>query len=87
MYVLDDGGDVQTSDARRGKLAGVYVGNFPHGSVHVFQILSLHYQDGLGRVKVELREEKKTETSDGWRSETGHDEMLTGTEPLMSALS
>lgn len=58
-YVLDGSGDVQTSDAWCGKLTRVYVGNFPHSSVHVFQVLSLHYQDRLGWVKVELYGERK----------------------------
>lgn len=72
-YILDDGGDVQTSDARRGKLARVNVGNFPHSSIDVFQVLSLHYQDRLGRVKVELREEKTElvdrQTHSSWQNE------------------
>lgn len=54
-YVLDSGGDVQPSDAWSGELSGVDVGDFPHSSVYVFQILSLHHQDGLRRVKVELQ--------------------------------
>lgn len=49
---------MQASDARRGELARVYVGNFPHGGVHVLQVLSLHHQDGLGWVEVELWAEK-----------------------------
>lgn len=85
-YVLDDSGDVQTSDAWCGKLARVYVGNFPHSSVHVFQVLSLHYQDRLGWVKVELWKEK-AEVLSGQRTETVHDEMLKGTEPFIAALN
>lgn len=54
VYLLYCSGDVQASDPRCGKLARVYVGNFPHCSVHVFQVLSFHYQDGLSWVKVEL---------------------------------
>lgn len=63
-YVLDSSGDVQTSDARCRKLSRVYVGNFPHCSIHVFQVLSLHDKDRLSWVKVELRKEK-IEISDG----------------------
>lgn len=55
-YVLDGGGDVQTSGAWSGKLPRVNVGNFPDSSVDVFQVFSLHHQDGLGRVEVELQE-------------------------------
>lgn len=55
-YVLDGGGDVQTSGAWGGKLARVDVGNLPDSGVDVFQVLSLHHQDGLGRVEVELQE-------------------------------
>lgn len=54
-YVLDGGGDVQTSRAWGGKLARVDVGNFPDSGVDVLQVLSLHHQDGLGRVEVELQ--------------------------------
>lgn len=61
LHVLDSSGDVQTSDAWCWKLARVYVGHFSHSSIYVFQVLSLHYQDRLGRVKVELW---KIETSD-----------------------
>lgn len=78
LYVLDDGGDVQTPDAWCGKLSRVYVGDFSHSGVHVFQVLSLHYQDRLSRVKVELPKEK-TEILDGEGTETVHDKMLTGT--------
>lgn len=53
-HLLDSGGDLQAADARCGKLAGVYVGNFPHSCVNVLQILSLHHQNGLSRVEVEL---------------------------------
>lgn len=49
---------MQTSDARRGELARVDVGNFPHGGIHVLQVLPLHHQDGLGWVEVELWVEK-----------------------------
>lgn len=55
-YILDGGGDVQTSGAWSGKLPRVNVGNFPDSSVDVFQVLSLHHQDGLGWVEVELQE-------------------------------
>lgn len=58
FYLLDSSGDVQTSDTWGGKLARVYVGNLPHSSVHVLQVLSLHYKDRLSWVKVELRTEK-----------------------------
>lgn len=64
LHVLDDSRNVQTSDAWCGKLARVYVGNFPHSSVHVFQVLSFHYQDRLGWVEVELWDEK-TDMLDG----------------------
>jgi hypothetical protein len=52
---------VQASDARCGKLAGVDVGDLPQSSVHVLQILSLHHQDRLGWVEVELREREVSE--------------------------
>lgn len=58
FYLLDSSGDVQASDAWCGKLARVYVGNFPHSSVHVLQVLSLHHKDRLSWVKVELWTEK-----------------------------
>lgn len=58
MYVLDSSGDVELSDSWCGKLARVDVGDFPHCSVHVLQIFSLHDQDGLSWVKVELWAEK-----------------------------
>lgn len=54
-YILDGGGDVQTTGTRRGKLARVDIGNLPDSGVDVFQVLSLHHQDGLGRVEVELQ--------------------------------
>lgn len=59
FYVLDSSGDVQTSDTRCRKLSRVYVGNFPHSRIHVFQVLSLHYKDRLSWVKVELRRRKQ----------------------------
>ncbi len=77
---------MQTSDAWCGKLARVYVGNLPHSSVHVFHVLSLHYQDRLGWVKVELWKEK-TDMLIGQRTETVRDEMLKGTEPCIAALN
>lgn len=47
---------MQTSGAWCGKLPRVDVGNFPDGSVDVLQVFSLHHQDGLSRVEVELQE-------------------------------
>lgn len=55
VYVLDGGGDVQSSGAWSGKLPGVDVGNFPDSGVDVFQVFSLHHQNGLSRVEVELQ--------------------------------
>lgn len=60
VHLLNRGGDFQTPDAWRGKLAGVDVGNLPHG-VDVLQVLCLHYQDGLSWIKVELVEKPKTD--------------------------
>ena len=53
-YVLYGGGDAQTPSAWCGKLARVDVGNLLHGGVHVVQVFTLHHQDRLGWVKVEL---------------------------------
>lgn len=61
VHLLDGGGDAQAPDARCGKLTRVYVGNFPHSGVHVLQVLSLHYEDGLSWVKVELGERENTD--------------------------
>lgn len=61
VHLLNSGGDFQASNAWRGKLAGVDVGNLPHSSVHVLQVVCLHYQDGLSWIKVEL-EGKKPKT-------------------------
>lgn len=47
---------MQTSGAWSGKLPRVDVGNFPDSSVDIFQVFSLHHQDGLGRVEVELQQ-------------------------------
>lgn len=54
LHLLDSGGNLQAPDTWCGKLARVYVRNFPHSSVHVFQVLSLHDKDGLSWVEVEL---------------------------------
>lgn len=51
---LHCGGDVQPSEARRRELAGVDVGDLGHGGVDAVHVFSLHHQDGLGRVEVEL---------------------------------
>ena len=44
------------SDARRGELAGVDVGDLDQGGVDALLVLPLHHQDGLGGVEVELME-------------------------------
>lgn len=59
---LHCGGDVQASEARRGELAGVDVGDLGHGGVDALRVLSLHHQDGLGGVEVELHP-----THSGWK--------------------
>jgi len=67
-YVLHGGGDVQPPDARRGELPRVDVGDFPHGGVHVLQVLALHHQDGLSGVEVELQEEKTNNNNNNNRA-------------------
>lgn len=63
---------MQTSGPRGGKLARVDVGNFPDSGVDAFQVLSLHHQDGLGRVEVELQE------GEGGRSQWAGDMLNAG---------
>lgn len=53
---LDYGGDVQASEAWRGELAGIDVGDLGHGGVDTVHVFSLHHQDGLSRVEVELHQ-------------------------------
>lgn len=76
------------SDARCGKLAGVDVGDLPQSSVHVLQILSLHHQDRLGWVEVELSERGKRETEKNRERERERehirlDHSLTHTETIV----
>lgn len=66
MHSLHCGGDVQSSEAWRGKLAGVDVGDLGHGCVDAVNILPFHHQHRLGRVKMELDRYTNTFTVRLW---------------------
>lgn len=54
MHLLYGRGDAEPAQARRWKLARVYVGDLGHGGVDAVHVVSFHHQDRLCRIKMEL---------------------------------